>query len=92
CVTGLLTRHLGEQFQCSSDTIARYFKHLLIFFSDDPFYTLQVRIPTIKTPLSPKISNDPCFRFFDQCIGAVDGTHIQVFASLSEHSTMHNRK
>ncbi|KAG2042888.1 hypothetical protein BDR03DRAFT_846706, partial [Suillus americanus] len=39
CVMGLSTCHLGERFQCSPNTIARYFKHLLIFFSDDPFYT-----------------------------------------------------
>jgi hypothetical protein len=70
----------------------RYFKHLLNFFSDDPFYSSQVRLPTIDTPLSPKILDDPRFRFFNQCIGAIDGTHIRVFASANQHSTMRNRK
>ncbi|KIK38815.1 hypothetical protein CY34DRAFT_44561, partial [Suillus luteus UH-Slu-Lm8-n1] len=92
CVTGLSTRHLGERFQRSPDTISRYFKHLLIFFSDDPFYSLQVRLPTIDTPISPTILDDPRFRFFNECIGAIDGTHIRVFASANQHATMRNRK
>ncbi|KAH7903665.1 hypothetical protein BJ138DRAFT_971427, partial [Hygrophoropsis aurantiaca] len=39
CVTGLSTRHVGERFQHSSSTIAKYFKLMLKFFSSYPFYT-----------------------------------------------------
>ncbi|KAJ8593508.1 hypothetical protein M405DRAFT_721598, partial [Rhizopogon salebrosus TDB-379] len=38
CVTGLSLRLVGERFQCSPDTITRYFKCMLFFFSSDPFY------------------------------------------------------
>ncbi|KAH7917968.1 hypothetical protein BV22DRAFT_976376, partial [Leucogyrophana mollusca] len=39
CVTGLSSRHLGERFQRSPDTITKYFKRMLEFFSEPPFYT-----------------------------------------------------
>lgn len=38
------------------------------------------------------ITNDPHFRFFHNCIRAVDGTHIRVFASIDDHPFMRNRK
>ncbi|KIK73416.1 hypothetical protein PAXRUDRAFT_37870, partial [Paxillus rubicundulus Ve08.2h10] len=90
CVTGLSSCHVGERFQRSPDTVTRYFKQLLFFFSSSPFYTTQVQLPTNETPISATILDDPHFRFFDQCIGAVDGTHIYISSSLGEHGTMHN--
>jgi hypothetical protein len=65
---------------------------MLFFFSSDPFYGSQIIFPTHATPISDKIINDPRFRFFDQCIGAVDGTHIHAFVPLEEHFHMRNRK
>ncbi|KIK71790.1 hypothetical protein PAXRUDRAFT_676657, partial [Paxillus rubicundulus Ve08.2h10] len=32
CVTGLSSRHVGERFQHSPDTITKYFKWMLFFF------------------------------------------------------------
>ncbi|KAJ8580679.1 hypothetical protein M405DRAFT_752963 [Rhizopogon salebrosus TDB-379] len=49
----------------------RYFKRLLFFFSDQRFYTAQVHLPAANT-LSANILDDPRFRFFDRCVGAVD--------------------
>ncbi|KIK42155.1 hypothetical protein CY34DRAFT_39125, partial [Suillus luteus UH-Slu-Lm8-n1] len=46
CVTGLSTCLLGERFQRSPDTISRYFRRLLVFFSEDVFYESQVQFPT----------------------------------------------
>ncbi|KIK73911.1 hypothetical protein PAXRUDRAFT_89205, partial [Paxillus rubicundulus Ve08.2h10] len=92
CVTGLSSRHVGERFQRSPDTVMRYFKQLLLFFLSSPFYTTQVRLPTNETPISAMILDDPHFCFFDQCIGAVDSTHICIYSSLREHGTMHNHK
>ncbi|KIK97956.1 hypothetical protein PAXRUDRAFT_806919, partial [Paxillus rubicundulus Ve08.2h10] len=67
----------GERFQNSPDTVTRYFKQLLFFFLSSP-------------PISAMILNDPCFHFFDQCISAVDGTHIRISSSLGKHGTMCN--
>src|SRR6267154_5427765 len=65
---------------------------MLLFFSSRPFYSSQVQFPTANSPISPTIHNDPQFRFFDQCIGAVDGTHIHTFTALQDQPFMRNQK
>jgi hypothetical protein len=65
---------------------------MLFFFSDDPFYSSQIRFPTMDSPIPPSITNDHRFRQFDKCIGTVDGTHIHTFATLIDHAYMHNQK
>ncbi|KIK34023.1 hypothetical protein CY34DRAFT_45698, partial [Suillus luteus UH-Slu-Lm8-n1] len=92
CVTGLPTHYVGECFQQSPDTITRYFKQMLLFFSDNPFYSSQVKFPTAHSPVPPSILNNHCFCHFHWCIGTVNGTHIHVFASLVDHAYMCNRK
>ncbi|KIK76490.1 hypothetical protein PAXRUDRAFT_70585, partial [Paxillus rubicundulus Ve08.2h10] len=59
CVTGLSSCHVGERFQCSPDTVTKYFKSMLVFFSLDPFYTLQIKFPTATSPVVDVILNDP---------------------------------
>ncbi|KAK0440669.1 uncharacterized protein EV420DRAFT_1249896, partial [Desarmillaria tabescens] len=39
CVTGLSVRHVGERFQRSNETIAKYFKLIVTALSSPPFYT-----------------------------------------------------
>lgn len=70
----------------------RYFKKMLFFFSSSPFYSSQVQLPTQHSPIPFVIQNDPRYRFFENCIGAVDGTHIRAFATLEDHPFMRNRK
>ena len=65
---------------------------MLMFFSDNPFYSSQVKFPTNDSPVPLSICDDPCFHFFDKCIGAVDGTHIRAFASLTDQMFMRNWK
>lgn len=72
--------------------VIRYFKHLLHFFSSPKFYDAQIRFPTRHTPISDKITKDPRFKFFDKCIGAIDGSHIRAFTSTDDHPFMRNRK
>ena len=72
--------------------IGRYFKELIHFFSSPKFYRAQVQFPTLHTPILQKILGDRRFKFFDKCIGAVDGSHIWVFASVDDHAFMRNRK
>jgi hypothetical protein len=45
---------------------------------DDPFYSSQIRFPTTDSSIPPSIANDHHFHWFDQCISAVDGTHIHA--------------
>ena len=81
-----------EKFvQCMTitDPFVRYFKHMLQFFSSPPFYTSQVQFPTQHTPTSPTITEDSCFQFFHDCIGAVDGTHICTCFHLSWWPSIH---
>lgn len=65
---------------------------MLFFFSGSPFYGSQVQFPTENTPVSPSLAHDPRFRFFHDCIGAVDGTHIRAFTALEDQPYMRNRK
>ncbi|KIM50931.1 hypothetical protein SCLCIDRAFT_48641, partial [Scleroderma citrinum Foug A] len=88
CVTGLSSRLVGEQFQRSNDTITKYFKHILVFFSSSPFYDTQVHFPMDQTPIAQAILGSPHFKYFDKCIGAIDGTHIRVFLSTTDHMFM----
>ena len=65
---------------------------MLFFFSSPAFYNMHVRFPMNRTPIAQKNSESPHFKFFDKCIGAVDGTHIHIFSSTEDHAFMHNRK
>ncbi|KIM58168.1 hypothetical protein SCLCIDRAFT_38291, partial [Scleroderma citrinum Foug A] len=91
-VTGLSSQHVSECFQCSNETIVRYLKKILIALSSPPFYTSQVQLPMASTPLAAVINGSPHFRFFHNCIGAVDGTHIHAFVHQENHPSMCNHK
>ncbi|KIN95155.1 hypothetical protein M404DRAFT_46966, partial [Pisolithus tinctorius Marx 270] len=39
CVTGLSSHHVGERFQHTPETVAKYFKLVLVEFSSNPFYS-----------------------------------------------------
>lgn len=65
---------------------------MLLFFSSSPFYSSQVQFPTLDSETPRAISSDPRYRFFEGCIGAVDGTHIRAFVATEDHTFMRNRK
>ncbi|KIK92735.1 hypothetical protein PAXRUDRAFT_37209, partial [Paxillus rubicundulus Ve08.2h10] len=98
CITGLSSCHVAKRFQCSPDTITKYYALYILdmshtlFFTSDPFYSSQVKFPSSATPISDHIICDPQFQFFDQCIGAVDSTHIHVFVPAEQQIHMHNHK
>ena len=60
--------------------------------SSRPFYTSQVRFPMASTPIAAAIEGSPRFRFFCDCIGTVDGTHIHAFVRQEDHPCMQNCK
>jgi hypothetical protein len=65
---------------------------MLFFFSSSPFYGSQVQFPTQDSPIPWSISNDPRYKHFEGCIGAIDGTHIRAFTAADDHVFMRNRK
>lgn len=57
-----------------------------------PFYLRYVKLPSGHSVPS-EIRNDPTlYPFFKDCLGAIDGTHIQAFVSDIEHPRYRNRK
>ena len=52
-----------------------------------------ITLPSIDTPLASRILDDPkYYLYFDNCLGALDGTHISVHVPLEEQSRYRNRK
>jgi hypothetical protein len=56
-------------------------------------YPAFVTLPDSATPLSSRIAHDDrFFPFFKDCIGALDGTHINMHVALHEQPRYRNRK
>ena len=56
-------------------------------------YQTFITLPTINTPLPSRIANNPKYTpYFDDCLGALDGTHIAAFVLSSEQARYRNRK
>jgi hypothetical protein len=52
-----------------------------------------VKLPTSDTSLSTRIADDNKYkRYFTNCIGALDGTHIEVHVSSLDQPRYRNRK
>ncbi|KAF9240414.1 hypothetical protein BU15DRAFT_30321, partial [Melanogaster broomeanus] len=90
--TGLTTRHVGERFQRSKETISRYFRKMLFIFSSPPFYTRYVHMPA-SDKIHNKMRNNPRFwPFFKDAIGVVDASHINAAPSARSRPAFRNRK
>ncbi|KAF7307793.1 Transposon en spm sub-class [Mycena kentingensis (nom. inval.)] len=89
CVTGLSIRHVGERFQRSNETISICWTR-----SRTPrFYNRYVHLPTDTTPLPSKFKNNPkFFPFFEDALGAIDGSHIPSWPSKEERQFHRDRK
>jgi hypothetical protein len=71
----------------------RYFRHILDTVSAPPFYTKWVKLPAIDDPVLSHILNNPkWFPFFENAIGAMDGTHINCCPSAADRAASRNRK
>ncbi|KAJ3019577.1 hypothetical protein NUW54_g43 [Trametes sanguinea] len=93
CVMGLSVRHVGERFQCSNETIAKYFKAVLQMFSGPECYNRYVKLPSADDPIPLHISTNPKFYpFLKNVVGAIDGTHITCTPSLEDRPASRNRK
>ncbi|KDR64865.1 hypothetical protein GALMADRAFT_82584 [Galerina marginata CBS 339.88] len=96
CVTGLSIRHVGERFQHANATISKYiesFCTVLYALSSPPFYTTYVRLPTVHDPVPFEITTNPkFFPFFEDALGAMDGTHINCCPPSDEQHLARDRK
>jgi hypothetical protein len=100
-------RDTQERFSQSSDTISSYLNTLsfslykaninscfhevldalLVLY---PHFT---SLPNANTPLATRILDDPkYYPYFNNCLSALDGTHILIHAPLEEQARYRNRK
>ncbi|KAJ7146791.1 hypothetical protein C8R44DRAFT_539610, partial [Mycena epipterygia] len=77
CVTGIAIDHVAERFQHSHTTISVHFRKILDILSGHEFYTKYVGPPQVNDPPPEAIRLNPKFwPFFQNALGAIDGTHI----------------
>ena len=84
-------RQVQERYQHSGSTVSRYFNEVLQAL-------FQLHVQYVRLPESPylpcaRISEDPKYTpYFDDCIGAIDGTHIPIHMLAGEGIPYRNRK
>jgi hypothetical protein len=67
------------------DKISSYFCHVLILLLSPPFYDTYVQLPNENYPAPNKISsNSKLSPYFDNALGATDGTQISCLPSSEE--------
>jgi len=66
---------------------------ILFALTSPPFYTTYVHLPTVHDPVPSQIlSNPKFFPFFDEAVGAMDGTHINCCPAAKARHLACNRK
>ncbi|KAL8554316.1 hypothetical protein ACS0TY_002486 [Phlomoides rotata] len=79
-------RSITFQFRCSGQTVSRYFHSVL-----RSVLTLHSNFLVQPHPI-PDDSNDPRWQKFKGCLGALDGTYIDVLVPTAEKARYMNRK
>jgi hypothetical protein len=66
---------------------------MLVIFSSPPFYTDYVSLPAADDPPMPYITDNPkFFPFFQDAIGAIDGTHFACSPTAAERAAARDYK
>jgi hypothetical protein len=66
---------------------------MLVVFSSPPFYSKYVHLPSADEPVPQKIHRNPKFwPFFQDAIGALDGSHIHATPPAFERAAYRDRK
>jgi hypothetical protein len=103
---GASNRDTSERFSRGGRTISRYALSVPRMLFCLPYscfhevldallilYSYVVNLPASDTPLSPRIADNPKYTpYFDDCIGALDGTHIAAYVPITEQARYRNRK
>ena len=86
---GYSNRQVQERYQHSGETVSRYFKCVLDACLH--LYREFVCQPASVTPLYI-LGNPKFYPYFENCIGAIDGSHIDAFVKEEEAFRFRNRK
>jgi len=90
-VVGKTNRQINIRWQLSGSTVHNYIDQVCRSFLRCK--DILMICPTIDTPLSERIANDPkFFPYFDNCLGALDGTHVEAIVGEEEKGAFRNRK
>jgi len=105
CKEGLGVRHAGEAFQRSLDTISKWvipsipllrlssFKAVVQAFTCPTYYSNWILMPTYSIPHPTNLLQDTRFNpWFQDCMGAMDGTFIPVNIGPEHHPRYRTRK
>lgn len=88
---GQSNRRLQDRFQHSGETISRIFNEVLTAVAR--LSLDYVRLPASDQQLATRIRDDPkYFPYFDNCLGALDGTHIDAHVPTEDQRAFRNRK
>jgi len=85
-------RAVQERFQHSGDTVSRYFHQVLQAINH--LISKYIKLPTLTSSEIPVAitSNPKFYNFFNDCIGALDGTHIAARVPAERAAPFRNRK
>ena len=88
---GASNRDVQEQFQHSGETVSRYFH--LVLHAINQLVPEYIKLPTSDSEIPTAITSNPQFyNFFNNCIGAFDGTHIAAKVSDRQAGAFRNHK
>ncbi|GLB43878.1 putative nuclease activity [Lyophyllum shimeji] len=90
--TGASNRKMQERFQRSGDTISKVFHRILGYLTSPAFYNRYVKLPPENTTPPEIRSNPKFFPFFANCLGAIDGSHIDAHVDSSQAAAYRDRK
>jgi hypothetical protein len=84
-------RLTGETFRRSTEIVSRAFHEILKTMND--LYLHEVKLPTIETPIPYHIRKSRKFwPHFKDCIGALDGSHVNAHVPTDRQGSYRNRK
>src|SRR6185437_1099580 len=84
-------RTAQDRFQRSGDSISKCFHCVLASLGQ--IYPHWVQQPSADSPVPVEIRSEPkYFPYFQNCRGALDGTHIPASPPIEDHSNYRNRK
>lgn len=82
---------MQEKFQYSGDTISHVFHKVLNYLLY--LYAETVNLPTKDDALHPRIADNPkYFPYFQDCLGALDGTYIPAHILATNGTAYQNQK
>lgn len=90
-VTDLSMRNLAEPFQRSTESIQRTYHKVMKCFLNQSLYSSIIQSATSTTPTHESIEDSRTYGVFEDCIGAIDGTHIPVSPPHDERAPWRDR-